>query len=159
LAPLSLRQHFEDIAAGADRRKPILQGDGLLQLVYAVAHERRTLMIKQLYVTLGLVSLAATGACAGEVKVREPVVTEKVEVAQPAVVEKVVAAQPPVVERVVVAQPPVVEKVVVAQPPVVVEQVKLAKPKVELVEQVKVVKPKVEVVVKRPVVKETLVVH
>jgi hypothetical protein len=105
-------------------------------------------MIKQLFIALGLVSIAATGACEAHesVKVQEPVVTEKVVVAQPAVVEKVVVPQPPVVEKVVVAQPPVVEKVVVQQPVAVVEQVKVAK-------------PKVEVVVKRPVVKETLVVH
>lgn len=120
--------------------QPILQGDGSHQLVYAVAHERRTLM-KQLFIALGLVSLAATGACAAEVKAPEAVV------AVPVVTEKVVVPQPPVVKEVVVAQPPVVEKVIVPQAPVVVEQVKMAKPKV------------VEVVVKKPVVKETIVVH
>ena len=97
-------------------------------------------MIKQLFVTLGLVSLAATGACAGEVKVREPVVTEKVVVAQPQPVA--------VVEEVKVKPAPVVgEKGVVPQAQTVVVEEKVAKPKV------------VEVVVKKPVIKETVVIH
>jgi hypothetical protein len=112
-------------------------------------------MIKQLFTALGLVSLAATGACEAHetVRVREPVVTERV----------VVASPQPVVEQVVVAQPRpvVVEKVVVAQPQPVVERVVITQPQpVAVVETVKVAKPKVvEVVVKKPVIKETVVIH
>lgn len=101
-------------------------------------------MIKQLFTTLGLVSLAATFACEAHetVRVREPVVTEKVVVAQPqpvAVVEEVRVKPAPVIqERVVIAQP---------QPATVVVEEKVAKPKV--------IK---ETVVVRPAVKETVTI-
>jgi hypothetical protein len=94
-------------------------------------------MTKQLFIALGLVTVAASSVACAEratVRVREPVVTETVAVpVAPVVTEKVVAT-PVVTEKVVVAQPVVTEKVVA---PVVTEKV----------------------VVKKPVVRETVVVH
>jgi hypothetical protein len=117
-----------------DRR---IRGDVAPQLVYAPPHERqKTVMTKQLFIALGLVTVAASSVACAEhatVRVREPVVTETVAVpiATPVVTEKVVAT-PVVTEKVVVA--PVV--------PVVTEKVVTEK-----------------VVVKKPVIKETIVVH
>jgi len=95
-------------------------------------------MTKQLFIALGLVTVAASSVACAEratVRVREPVVTETVAVpATPVVTEKVVAT-PVVTEKVVAA--PVVTKVVVPAAPVVTEKV----------------------VVKKPVVRETVVVH
>jgi hypothetical protein len=94
-------------------------------------------MTKQLFIALGLVTVAASSVACAEratVRVREPVVTETVAVpVAPVVTEKVIAT-PVVTEKVVVAQPVVTEKVVA---PVVTEKV----------------------VVKKPVVRETVVVH
>jgi hypothetical protein len=101
-------------------------------------------MTKQLFIALGLVSvaLAATG-CEEKVVVKKPaipVVTETIAVPGAAVI-----ATPPVVtEKVVVAAPaiPVVqEKVVVAAPTVAVPVVQE------------------KVVVKKPAIKEVVVVH
>jgi hypothetical protein len=126
----------------------ILRGDVTPHLVYAEPTKGRPVMIRQKFIALGLVTIAASSlACAerATVRVREPVVTETVAVpVAPVVTEKVVVAQPvvPVVtERVVVAQPVVSERVVVAHP-VVTEKVVTEK-----------------VVIKKPVVKETVVIH
>jgi hypothetical protein len=115
----------------------ILRGDVGPHVVYAPRHERqKTVMTKQLFIALGLVTVAASSVACAEhatVRVREPVVTETVAVpATPVITEKVVVAQP------VVATPVVTERVVVAPVvPVVTEKV----------------------VVKKPVIKETVVVH
>jgi len=94
----------------------------------------KTVMIKQLFIAVGLVSIAAASTgCAERVVVRHPaVVTETV-----------------TVPGAVVATPVIQEKVVVAQPvvPVVQERVVVAQPVVPTV------------VVKKPVVKEVVVVH
>jgi hypothetical protein len=90
----------------------------------------KTVMTKQLFIALGLVSIAASSMGCEEKTtvrpVRAPVVTETVTVpVAPVVQEKVVVAQPVVQERVVVAQPvvPVVQEKVVVARPVVTEKV------------------------------------
>jgi hypothetical protein len=99
----------------------------------------KTVMTKQLFIALGLVTIAASSMGCEEKTVvrgpRAPVVTETVAVpVAPVIQEKVVVAQPVVQERVVVAQP---APAVVVATPVVTEKV----------------------VVKKPVIKETVVVH